>query len=241
MPDATVSPWLSSILYPLGCYLVIPTYFRKLEIIGRENIPRTGPVLLAPTHRSRWDALIIPYTAGRWQTGRDLRYMVSENEMRGLQGWFIRRMGGFPVDPEHPGLSSIRESFKVLCQGEMLVIFPEGDIFRDQPVQSLKAGIGRIALQAQSQRQVTESVKVVPISIRYSQTYPTWGTDVTVRVGRPIDTVNYPLSELKKSARFLSQDLEKALKDLHEGAQVLKNCLSHQSASSHRESTSVNR
>ncbi|MDR9403513.1 MAG: lysophospholipid acyltransferase family protein [Halothece sp. Uz-M2-17] len=217
MSDITVSPWLSRLVYPLGCYLLLPAYFGKLEIIGRENIPRHGPVLLAPTHRSRWDALLVPYTAGRWQTGRDLRYMVSENEMRGLQGWVIRRMGGFPVDPKHPGLSTIRNSIEVLSKGEMLVIFPEGDIYRDQPVQPLKAGIGRIAIQAQLQRQVTDSVKVVPISIHYSQPYPNWGTRVKVKVGTPLDTADYPCDhQTKKSARCLTEDLEKALKDLYE-------------------------
>ncbi len=216
MSDITVSPWLSRLVYPLGCYLLLPTYFGKLEIIGRENIPRSGPVLLAPTHRSRWDALIVPYTAGRWKTGRDLRYMVSENEMRGLQGWVIHRMGGFPVDPKHPGLSTIRRSIEVLSQGEMLVIFPEGDIYRKQSVQPLKAGIGRIAIQAQSQRQVSESVKVVPISIHYSQAYPNWGTRVKVTVGCPLDTADYPPEQPKKTARQLTQDLEKALKDLYE-------------------------
>lgn len=216
MPDITVSPWLSCIVYPLGCYLLLPTYFGKLDVIGRENIPRTGPVLLAPTHRSRWDALIVPYTAGRWKTGRDLRYMVSENEMRGLQGWVISRMGGFPVDPKHPGLSTIRQSIAVLSQGEMLVIFPEGDIYRQETVQPLKAGIGRIAIQAQAQRQVKESVKVVPISIHYSQLYPTWGTKVQVKVGTPLDTADYSSGQTKKSAQCLIKDLETALKDLYE-------------------------
>jgi 1-acyl-sn-glycerol-3-phosphate acyltransferase len=228
MPDAKVSPLLSCITYPLGCYLLLPSYFGTLEVIGREHIPRSGPVLLAPTHRSRWDALIVPYTAGRWKTGRDLRYMVSENEMRGLQGWFISKMGGFPIDPEHPGLSSIRESIKVLCQGEMLVIFPEGGIYRGQPVQPLKAGIGRIALQAQSQREVKESVKVVPISIRYSQDYPQWGTQVKVNVGAPLDTKDYPLSQMKKSAQCLSKDLEKALQDLYQSNQLSRKQFSTQ-------------
>jgi 1-acyl-sn-glycerol-3-phosphate acyltransferase len=216
MSDTTVSPWLSCLLYPLGCYLLLPSYFGKLEISGREQIPRTGPVLLAPTHRSRWDALIVPYTAGRWKTGRDLRYMVSENETWGVQGWFIRRMGGFPVDPIHPALSTIRQSVEILSNGEVLVIFPEGDIFRQQSVQPLKSGIGRIALQAESKREIQESVKIVPISIHYSCTYPQWGTDVKVKVGSPLDVSNYDLTSVRKSAKRLTSDLEKSLRELYD-------------------------
>lgn len=219
MPETTVSPWLSRIIYPLGCYFLLPTYFGKLDITGWEHIPRSGPVILAPTHRSRWDALIVPYTAGRWKTGRDLHYMVSENEMRGLQGWVISRMGGFPVDPDHPDLSAIRQSLTILTQGKMLVIFPEGDIFREQSVQPLKSGIGRIALQAESKRKVAESVKIVPISIHYSQAYPNWGTQVKVNVGFPLDVADYPLRQIRKSADALSHDLEKALRELYEANQ----------------------
>lgn len=233
MSDNKVSPLLSRLVYPLGCYFLLPIYFGKLDISGRENIPRRGPVLLAPTHRSRWDALIIPYTAGRWKTGRDLRYMVSENEMRGLQGWFIDKMGGFPVDPQHPGLSSIRQSVEVLSKGEVLVIFPEGDIYREQSVQPLKGGIGRIALQAQSHRQVPESVKIVPISIHYSQAYPNWGTRVKVKVGSPIDVANYSLSRMKKSAQELSQNLEQALKDLYDHDSCCNSGLSSQELTIH--------
>ncbi len=220
MPYASVSRWLSCFLYPLGCYGLIPAYFGNLEIIGRENIPSSGPILLAPTHRSRWDALIIPYTAGRWKTGRDLHYMVSANEIKGVQGWFIRRMGGFPVDPSRPGLSTFRESVKLLSAGKALVIFPEGNIFREPTVQPLKAGIGRIALQAELQREVPESVKLIPISIHYSQTYPHWGTDVKVTVGSAIDTTNYNLKAIKKSAETLNDDLEQALRTLYETSRL---------------------
>ena len=234
MSDATVSPWLSCLLYPLGCHLLIPSYFGKLDIIGREHIPRTGPVLLAPTHRSRWDALIVPYTAGRWKTGRDLRYMVSENETWGLQGWFIRRMGGFPVDPRHPGLSTIRQSVEILSNGEVLVIFPEGDIFREKSVQPLKPGIARIALQAESKRKVKETVKIVPISIHYSRTYPQWGTDVKVKVGFPLDVANYDLSLVRKTSKRLTSDLEEALRELYDHDSVSNyKCSNHSLQQSH--------
>ena len=74
--DSRVSPWLAKILYPVGCYLVIPLFFGKITINGQENIPLHDPVIVAPTHRSRWDAFIVPYALGRLVSGRDLRFMV---------------------------------------------------------------------------------------------------------------------------------------------------------------------
>ena len=93
--SSKVSPWLARLIYPLGCYVVLPVYFGRITVSGQENIPRTGPVIVAPTHRSRWDALIVPYAVGRLASGRDLHFMVSANETRGVQGWFISRMGDF--------------------------------------------------------------------------------------------------------------------------------------------------
>ncbi|MEO1802517.1 MAG: 1-acyl-sn-glycerol-3-phosphate acyltransferase, partial [Cyanobacteria bacterium J06629_2] len=70
--NSRVSPWLARIIYPLGCHLVIPSFFGKVEITGQENIPLQEPTIVAPTHRSRWDALIVPYALGRTVSGRDL-------------------------------------------------------------------------------------------------------------------------------------------------------------------------
>lgn len=93
--SSRVSPWLAPLAYFLGCRIVLPLHFGKITTSGQENLPTTGPVILAPTHRSRWDAVIVPAVTGRTVTGRDLTFMVSANEASGLQGWFVRRLGGF--------------------------------------------------------------------------------------------------------------------------------------------------
>lgn len=212
---SSVSHWLKPILYFLGRRLVMPFYFRQLQVTGQENIPRTGPVILAPTHRSRWDALVIPYAAGKPVTGRDLRFMVTANECEGLQGWFIRHMGGFPVDTNHPKIGSIRHSVELLRSGEALVMFPEGNIFRDGKVNPLKPGIARIALQVASSQPGIE-LKIVPISICYSQPVPHRGSEVKVNIGSPLDVASYGSKSAKKSAQQLTNDLETALQNLAE-------------------------
>ena len=128
--NSRVSPWMARIIYPIGCHLIIPLFFGKVQINGQENIPLHEPVIIAPTHRSRWDAFIVPYALGRNVSGRDLQFMVSANEVKGIQGWFIRRMGGFPVDTDRPQLNTVRHSIELLkLNQEMLVIFPEGGDF----------------------------------------------------------------------------------------------------------------
>ena len=57
--------------------LALRLQFRKRLVLNPENLPHQGPVLLAPTHRARWDALMLPMAAGRRVSGRDCRFMVT--------------------------------------------------------------------------------------------------------------------------------------------------------------------
>jgi 1-acyl-sn-glycerol-3-phosphate acyltransferase len=205
-----ISPWLTPLAYFLG-YNFLPLFFGQIQITGKENIPLTGPVIFAPTHRSRWDAILVPYVAGRWITGRDLRYMVTITECQGLQGWFVRRMGGFPVDIKHPSVTTLRHGVQILQQKEPLVIFPEGGIFRDGKVHPLKPGIARLALTAESGYPEL-GVKIVPIGINYSDPYPHWGTNVSIHIGSPIQVADYVSGNSKQDAKRLTTDLAKALK-----------------------------
>ena len=208
-----VSPWLAPLVYFLGRRL-LSLFFGRIEVTGQENLPTSGPVILAPTHRSRWDALLIPGMTGRGVTGRDLRFMVSADEVRGIQGWFIRRLGGFPVDTKHPAITTLRHGVELLQQEEMMVIFPEGNIFRDGSLHPLKPGLARLAVSTESSHPGL-GVKIVPISICYSQPVPHWGCDVQIRIGSPLQVADYCTNKsVKQNAKHLTGELEAALKNL---------------------------
>lgn len=210
-----VSPWLVKILYPLGNRLVLPLFFGKITVTGRENIPSHEPIVVAPTHRSRWDAIIVPHAVGRVVSGRDPRFMVTVDEIKGLQGWFIRRMGGYAIDTEHPGTDSFRHTMELLWENKMVVIFPEGNIFRGDRVRPLKRGLARIALDVEAEKSGS-NVKILPVSIKYSQLIPSWGTDVRVDIGSPLSVADYLSDSLRQSSKKLTADLETALKKMHE-------------------------
>ena len=148
-------------------------------------------------------------------SGRDMRFMVSANEVKGLQGWFIRKMGGFPVDTLRPGASTLRHSIELLQNNEMLVIFPEGNIFRDREIHPLKRGVARIALDVVNE-QPELAVKILPVSLQYSESVPSWGAEVKVVIGTPIDTASYFQDSVRRSSQKLTKALEAQLKKLHE-------------------------
>ncbi|MEM9219349.1 MAG: lysophospholipid acyltransferase family protein [Cyanobacteria bacterium P01_F01_bin.150] len=213
--QSCISPWLTPIAYPLLRHGVVPTFFGDIKITGQENIPLRGPVILAPTHRSRWDSLILPYATGRHVTGRDLRFMVTADEMNGLQGWFIRQLGGFPINPRQPAIASLRLGMEILRKQEMMVIFPEGAIFRDRHIHPLRPGLSRLAIQAETSNP-SLGVKIVPIDLHYCDPIPSWGTDVQIKIGHPLCVRDYclPHTSLKARAKNLTVSLTQALEDL---------------------------
>jgi 1-acyl-sn-glycerol-3-phosphate acyltransferase len=219
---SSVSPWLANWAYPLSHQCFLPTYFRRITVVGQEylspaQLGQAGPIILAPTHRSRWDALLVPYAAGKHVTGRHLRYMVTADEMQGAQGWFIRRMGGFPIDTRAPGISSLRHGIELLHQHETLVIFPEGGNLlenRRLGINRLHPGLARLALQAMSS-QPNCAIQVIPMTIHYS--HPRIGrSDAVIQIGAPIAVSQYRGDQPKRSAHRLTQDLSAALQKLNQ-------------------------
>lgn len=210
---ARFSPWLASLAYFLGRHAVVPAYFENIEVVGQENLPLSGPVILAPTHRSRWDAVMVPYAAGHDITGRHLNFMVSADEVVGFQGWMIRHLGGFPVDTHHPAIASLRYGIELLRSGKVLVIFPEGDIFRGDCVQPLKPGLARLALQAEA-NQPDLKIQIIPIHIHYSRPRVPWRSQVKIRIGTPVQVSDYNFGLPKSDARKLTKRLFNALRKL---------------------------
>nr|WP_261205302.1 lysophospholipid acyltransferase family protein [Laspinema sp. D2d] len=209
--NSKISPWLASALYPIGRFIVLPAYFKNIEVIGQEHLPTTGPTILAPTHRSRWDGILVAYATGRHITGRDLRYMVSIDEFKGIAGWLIPRLGGFPIDRKRPGIGSLRHGVELLEAGQMLAIFPEGAIFHDGDLHPLKPGLARLAIQAESLHP-NLGVKIVPINVEYQPTVPKWRCQVKITIAPPLEVSHYSLNTPKESGNQLTTDLETALR-----------------------------
>ena len=178
-----ISPWLAPLAMVASQDIALRLFFQGVQVLGREHLPQSGPLLLAPTHRARWDALLLPHAAGRRITGRDCRFMVTVDEMRGLQGWFLHRLGCFPVSQGRPSLASMRYAVDLLAAGEQLVVFPEGRIVREAIPLQLHQGLARLALLAAGQG---VAVPVVPVGIAYGHRPPRCGDAAVLCFGAPL-------------------------------------------------------
>ena len=101
-----INPFLGLIAMFITQDIVMKIFFKKKKIINNKFvIPHNSSVILAPTHRSRWDGLILTMAMGRRVTKKDCRFMVTKSEMIGIQGWFLKRLGCFSINQLSPSLA----------------------------------------------------------------------------------------------------------------------------------------
>jgi 1-acyl-sn-glycerol-3-phosphate acyltransferase len=186
-----VNPWLywplRAVLLP--CFLV---YFR-LQRIGREHLPRRGPLLLASNHRSFLDPFVIGTLVRR-----PVFYMAKRElfEKR-WQAWLLSRLGAFPVDRGTGDGEAIATARALLECGHCVVLFPEGTRVRPGPLGVPHRGVGRLALET--------GAPVAPVAVLGTEDVRRgWRIrprKVRLRAGRPLlfPTVSEPSPALAAS------------------------------------------
>jgi 1-acyl-sn-glycerol-3-phosphate acyltransferase len=150
----------------------------RVRAIGYRNVPRTGPVLLAPNHFSQMDHFFIGL-----YLRRKIRFMAKSQIFGPPVLTYIFKHGGvFPVRRGHHDEEAFRTAFTLITQGEMLLIYAEGGRSRSGELGEPKAGIGRLALES--------GAPVVPVAIHGSASVRRWRRltfpKVTVQFGEPI-------------------------------------------------------
>ena len=190
---------------------IVLRFFFSKKIIDNENlsVPTNSAVILAPTHRSRWDGLILTMAMGRRITKKDCRFMVTKSEMRGVQGWFLKRLGCFSINQLSPFFSALRYAVNLIENKKQLVVFPEGKINKYGKKLVLKEGLYRLAKLGTKK---TSSIIIIPIGIAYSQVTPRFRSKFSLCFGEPLLINNYLNTSIKEFNEILNAEMKKAEK-----------------------------
>jgi 1-acyl-sn-glycerol-3-phosphate acyltransferase len=172
-----------TVLAPLARLIYRPV------IEGRENIPRTGPLLLASNHLSFIDSFVIPLVAPRRVVFLAKSEYFTGHGIRGLwMRWLFTALGAVPVQrggtlgAAQEGLDS---ALQILEEGLAFAIYPEGTRSRDGRLYRGRTGVAWLAL--------TAGCPVVPVALSGTQDIQPVGSrvprirSVTVRFGEPLD------------------------------------------------------
>jgi 1-acyl-sn-glycerol-3-phosphate acyltransferase len=150
----------------------------RVREIGRENVPKTGALILAPNHFSQMDHFFIGL-----YLRRKIRFMAKSQMFGPPVLTYVYKHGGvIPIRRGHHDEEAFKTAFTVLGQGGMLLIYAEGGRSRSGELGEPKPGVGRLGLES--------GAPIVPVAIYGSAGVRRWKRlrfpQVTVQYGEPI-------------------------------------------------------
>lgn len=144
-------------VYPIEKLTIIPII--KLwvkKVTGAENLPGEGAAILAANHSSYADHLIIgAYMATK--VNRRFHFLAKKEHFQGLQKLWHIYVGAIPLDRKRGGKHALKAALKLLNEGKLIIIYPEGTRTLTGKLQKAKTGVARLALQSR--------VPVIPIGL----------------------------------------------------------------------------
>lgn len=140
--------------------LCFTVYIRKTEIIGRENVPLEGPLIVASNHLSNADPPGIILAMPRYPMFMAKQEMINWP----ILGPAFRIFGSFPVKRGTADLAAVRMATEVVNEGNMLVMFPEGTRSRTASMKKAHPGTALVALRT--------GAPVLPVAVTGTQDIP---------------------------------------------------------------------
>ena len=195
--DSSITPMIATLAFGAR---IFGRGLTRISIEGAiDEIPRDGPVIIAANHASNFDAVVL----GAWlipKIGRRFQWLGKKELFDWpVVGYLARHGGVHPVDRSTADVEAYRLAKRILDDGHVLFVFPEGTRSRDGVLQAGRDGVASLALRT--------GAPIVPVGIAGSdrvwprgQKLPRPGGRVTVRVGPPFRLADVLPADIDKQA-----------------------------------------
>lgn len=177
--------------------ICLQIFFRRIEVVGRERVPASGPVVFAVNHPN---GLVDPLFLLSF-AGRPVSFLAKAPLFRyPVVGWIVRTFdtipvyrkqdqGGTDADIRLSNQQMFDRAREVLRAGGSIAIFPEGTTHDDPQMRELKTGAARIALGTGLGATV-----VIPTGIYYTAKH-VFRSDALVMIGDPLHVISEKAEE----------------------------------------------
>jgi|GEM_PF-255583 1-acyl-sn-glycerol-3-phosphate acyltransferase len=226
----SLPPNRQSFTWRVGIALLVPLvrWLLKLRVRGRENIVPGRAQIIAANHTSQMDPILVGCASGveTWFLAKGELF-----DFHPAFAWLIRTFNSLPVRRGGMDVAAFKRASEVLQRNRTLILFPEGTRSKDGPLQHLKPGVAKLAID--------NRVPIVPAFIDgVRRSFLPWLVDpdivkyqrrvnpgrlkfrlaslftsrITVRFGRPLTADGY--AENKADYLRLTGELEQTLQEM---------------------------
>lgn len=174
--------------------------FYKYKVIGEENIPDEGNIIIAANHKSNLDPIFLASAIRNREVAA-----IAKKELFKIKplGFILNKLNVIPINREKPDVSTIKNILRSIKDGYVLGIFPEGTRIKEPGFGQAKAGLSVFAIKGKAQ--------VVPISI--ISNYKLFNR-VTIYIDKPISFEEYYKQKLTtEENERLAQNVLEVIKE----------------------------
>ncbi|MFI0410477.1 lysophospholipid acyltransferase family protein [Actinomadura sp. 3N508] len=187
------------------------------RVVGGENVPSYGPLIVASNHLSFIDSFIIPLAVPRPVTYiAKAAYFEGGGLKKGFVRWFLTNLGHVPVrrGARRAAMGALEQAAEVLENAGAFAIYPEGTRSPDGRLYRGRTGIGWLVLES--------GARVLPVALEGTEKIQPIGASLprvfgprpTVRIGPPMDFSHYRDLAPAKARRAIADEIVETIQKM---------------------------
>lgn len=135
--------------FMLKLFSIFSKTFFKFEVIGAENIPSEGNLIIAANHKSNLDPIFVASAVNK---KRKMTAIAKEELFKNkILAKILNKVEIIPINRQNPGLGTIKRILKYIKNDYALVMFPEGTRSKTDDFNNAKAGLSLFATKAKAE------------------------------------------------------------------------------------------
>lgn len=135
--------------FMLKIFSIFSRTFFKFEVIGAENIPSEGNLIIAANHKSNLDPIFVASAVNK---KRKMTAIAKEELFKNkILAKILNKVEIIPINRQNPGLGTIKRILKYIKNDYALVMFPEGTRSKTDDFNNAKAGLSLFATKAKAE------------------------------------------------------------------------------------------